>query len=217
MPARSRSQRSTPAFSPLPAGFLDWQVKLRDHTAKVRHGAPHAGVAPLVMVRRPSVPLGVTAHSIICGLLPHPDRLAAKTREFQEIYEGAIALREREVYDRGLAYLQGYYRSAEDFDPESLTTLMPEDRPLVEALRADPDCALLFYVFDLQDRTEIGRFRCQQLNCRAEVLSSGPVFDNVWWHNALFHGKAEGSVVLHFRHQTSYDTQFGGFKRLTAD
>jgi hypothetical protein len=213
----SRSTISSPAFSPLPAGFLDWQVQLRAHTARERNGAPHAGVAPLAMARRPGVPLGVAAHSIICGILPHPSRLAAKTREFQAIYEGGVALGARDVYDRGLAYLKDYYLASEDFDPESLTTLMAEDRPLVKALLAEPECALLFYVFDLQDRTEVGRFRCLQLNCRAEVLTAGPVFENVWWHNTLFHGKAEESVVIHFRHQTSYNTQFGGFERLAAD
>jgi len=208
---------ASPATLPLPAGFLDWQVQLRAHTARERNGAPHAGVAPLLLVRRPGLALGAAAHSIICGLLPHPARLAAKTREFQEIYEGAVALGAREIYDRGLAYLKDYYRAAEDFDPGSLTTLMGTNRPAVQALRATPDCALLFYVFDLQDRSEIGRFRCLQLDCRAEVLSSGPVFDNVWWHNALFHGKTQESVVLHFHHQASYNTQFGTFERLPTD
>ncbi len=86
----------------------------------------------------------------------------------------------REVYDRGLAYLRDYYRAAEDFDAETLTTLMGSHRPVVKALRAEPDCALVFYVFDLHDTSETGRFRCQPLNCRAEVHVAGPVFDNAW-------------------------------------
>ena len=218
MPATgSRTRSSTVASSPLPPGFLDWQVELRAHTARERNGAPHAGVAPLVMVRRQGLPVGASAHSIICGILPHPSRLEAKTQEFRELYEGAVELGSREVYDRGLAYLRGYYGAPEEFDPASISTLMGEDAPLVKALRAEPDCALVFYVFELQDRSEVGRFRCLQLNCRAEILTSGAVFDNVWWHNTLFHGKAAGSVVIHFHHQSSYNTQFGAFERLTAD
>jgi hypothetical protein len=38
------------------------------------------------------------------------------------------------------------------------------------------------------------------------------VYDNVWWHNALFHGKVEDNVVVRFRHQGSYDTLFGGLE-----
>ena len=33
------------------------------------NGAPHAGVAPLVVVRQPGLALGVSTHSVICGLL----------------------------------------------------------------------------------------------------------------------------------------------------
>ena len=202
--------------SPMPAGLLEWQVALRAHTARERNGAPHAGVAPLLLVRNPSVPVGTSAHSIICGILPRPDLLTGKTDDFRRLYESAASRGSREVYDLGLAYLRDYYRSPDDFDDASFTTLLGADLPAVRALRADPRCALLFYVFDLQDRTEVGRFRCVQVSCRAEVLESGPVYDNVWWHNTLFHGKAEECVVLHFRHERAHDTRFGAFEEMTA-
>ena len=209
--------RSTLKTTPLPAGLLEWQVALRAHTARERNGAPHVGVAPLLMVRRPGGPTGVSAHSIICGILPRPDRLAAKTAEFRALYEGAIPQGAREVYDRGLAYLKDYYSSPEGFDRESFSTLMSDSLPAVKALRADGRCSLVFYVFDFQDRTEVGKFRCLQVNCHAEVLGSGPVYENVWWHNTLFHGKAEDCAVIHFRHESTYDTRFGGFEELPAD
>lgn len=200
----------------LPSAFLEWQVQLRAHTAAERNGAPHAGVAPLLVVRRGGFGTGTTAHSIICGLLPHPSRLAEKTADFRRIYEEAAPLGSREVYDRGLAYLRDYYRAADDFDPESLTTLMSTDLPAVKALKADGRCALLFYVFDLRDKSEVGRFRCLQVECRAEVLTAGPVYENVWWHNTLFHGKAEGCAVIHFRHESTWNTRFGQLEPLTA-
>ncbi len=202
--------------SELPMGFLDWQVALRRHTAEKRNGQPHAGVAPLLFVRRPGMAVGASAHSIICGLLPNASLLEQKTHEFRSIYEGGIAEGAQTVYDQGLEYLKKYYTSSADFDRESITTLLHRDMPLVTALRADPRCALLFYVFDLADQTEIGRLRCLQLDGRAEVLEKGPVFDNVWWHNTLFHGPADDHVVVHFRHERSWDTVFGGFEEATA-
>jgi hypothetical protein len=84
----------------------------------------------------------------------------------------------------------------------------------VEALRAEPACSLLFYVFDLRDRSEIGSFRCWQLDCRAELHERGEVFDNVYWHNALFHGLEEERVVVQFVHERAWNTQFGSFSAL---
>lgn len=208
-------ERENPVFGrsgakpkPMPRELLEWQVALRRHTMETRHGAPHAGVAPLVTVRHPGGP-GFVSSSVICGLLPHPSQLEAKTREFRELYESGVAEGARAVYDRGIQYLLGYYRSADDFDPESITTMLPKQAPLVEALRAEPHCALVFHVFDLADRSEVGRMRCLQLDGHAEVLESGPVYDNVWWHNTLFHGSSDAQAVVHFRHEASYDTRFG--------
>jgi hypothetical protein len=193
----------------LPREFLDWQVALRRHTAEARDGAPHIGVAPLLLVRRSGVGFGAVAHSVICGLLPRPDRLEAKTAEFRELYEANVEQGARAIYDRGLEYLRGYYRDTADFDPTTVTTLMHQDLPATHALEADPRCALVFHVFDGVDSADLNRTRCMQLNCKAEVLRSGPVYDNVWWHNALFHGAAEESVVVRFRHESAFDTRFG--------
>jgi len=206
----------TDATIPLPAEFLDWQVKLRAHTAKARAGSPHIGVAPVVLVRRPGVEGGATGHSIVCGLLPRADRLEQKTREFRELYESGAAEGARRIYDRGLAYLQDYYVSTDDFDPVSITTLLPEDAPVVKALHADPRCALVFHVFEPGGEAPGPPVRCQMLDCSAEVLDSGPVYDNVWWHNALFHGFADGCVVIHFRHRRTLDTRWGGLQEVAA-
>ncbi|MCL4684884.1 hypothetical protein KJ059_09040 [Myxococcota bacterium] len=201
---------------PLPREFLDWQVALRRHTMEERHGAPHAGVAPLVTVHRPGPGPGFLSSSVICGLLPHPEQLARKTEEFRSLYESGLEAGARAVYDRGIQYFRDYYRSADDFDPDSLTTLLPEKTPLAEALRADPRCALVFFVFDLTDRSEIGRLRCLQLDGFAELLDAGPVYDNVLWHNALFHGVVDDHVVIRFRHEASFDTRFGAMEPIVS-
>lgn len=200
--------------APLPHEFLEWQVALRRWTAETRNGSPHVGVAPLVVVRRSGGAPGVTVHSIICGLLPREDQLTAKTRQFREIYEAGLPEGARAIYDRGLEYLRGYYESAADFDPVSVTTLLPEDVPVVVALRADPRCALVFHVFELENTAEPTRLRCLQLNCTAELHESGPVYENVLWHNALFHGLVEDHVVVRFRHHQSFDTRFGGLEEI---
>jgi hypothetical protein len=199
---------------PLPTEFLEWQVRLRHWTMAHRHGSPHAGVAPLCCVRQPGTGAGVSIHSIICGLLPRPDAVAAKTGQFRALYEDHAENGARAVYDAGIAYLLDYYRSAADFDPTSVTSLLHRDSMVVRALRAAPACALVFYVFDLDDRSEEGRFRCLQLDCRAELHADGPLFDNVWWHNALFHGKLDEQVMIRFVHQRTADTRFGGLEPL---
>jgi hypothetical protein len=194
---------------PLPPEFLEWQVKLRAWTMAERHGSPHAGVAPLLVVRQPGLGPGVTVHAIVCGLLPRADQLAEKTRDFRRLYEDHAEAGARAIYDAGIEYLKGYYQSATDFDPASITTLLHRDAEAIRALRADPECALLFYVFELDDASEERRFRCLQVNCRAELHERGALFENVWWHNAVFHGKLDEQVMVRFAHQSTYDTAFG--------
>ena len=200
---------------PLPPGFLAWQVALRRHTMEAERGAPHVGVAPLVSVRSPGAPVGATAHSIICGLLPAPNRLEAKTVEFRALYEENVETGARAVYDRGIEYLLGYYdEGVEAFDSTSLTTLVEEESPIVLALEADPRSALTFHVFDLREKGEIGKLRCVHLECVAELHRAGPVRDNVWWHNTLFHGPMDDAVVIRFRHLRAFDTRFGRLEPL---
>lgn len=202
--------------TPLPKEFLHWQVVLRRHTMIARNGAPHIGVVPTVMVNHPGVQLGVVSHSIVCGLLPHPRLLEAKTHEFKTLYEENSGAGAKKLYDRGIDYLLDYYQSSDDFDPESITSLLSKDSELVKALRVEPRCSLVFNVFEPSEPTEIGAPRCTQIDAVADVLTSGPVYDNVWWHNTLFHGPADEHVVLHFKHQRSWDTRFGGLQAMRA-
>jgi hypothetical protein len=195
-----------------PADLLAWQVRVRAHTMQARSGTPHPGVAPLVIVRRPESLAGMTAHSVICGLLPRAELIESRTKELRALYESAIPEGARVLYERGVAYLKGRYEDPRDFDPASLTTLLPRLSPLLTALRAEPRCALVFHVFDLLDRSEIGRLRCWQVDARAELVDAGPVYEHVWWHNALFHGAADDHAVVHFRCETLYDTCFGGLE-----
>lgn len=206
----------SPSSSPFPSEFLDWQVALRRHTAEERGGAPHVGVAPLMTVRRPATLMGVVTHSIICGILPAPERLEQKTAEFRELYETTAKEGARVTYDAGLDYLRRYYTDPREFDPCSLSTLMSKESPAVQSLLADPRCSLLFYVFNLQAQGGVDRFRCLQLDCEAEVLEKGAVFENVWWHNTLFHGKAAGSVAIHFHHRKTFDTRFGDLQTVAG-
>ena len=200
--------------NPLPREFLNWQVALRLHTMRERNGAPHVGVVPTVAVKRPGSHLGVVQHSIVSGLLPNRRVLAVRTEEFQSLYESHIAGGARAVYDKGVDYLLGYYAECDDFDPGSITSLVPLDSPLVEALRAESKCSLVFNVFSTEDPGTLGQPRCLQIDCRVDVLSSGPVYDNVWWQNTIFQGMADEHVVLHFKHQRSWDTRFGGLQAL---
>lgn len=201
--------------SEMPREILDWQVRLRRWTMERRDGAPHVGVAPLLVVRHPTVGAGMAAHGIICGLLPQASVLAAKTRDFRAIYEDERANGLRAMHDRGIAYLADYYRRPDDFDRTSLTTLLPKDAPALAALRIDARCVLVFYVFELEATAEETRHRCVQLTCRAELHTAGPVYENVWWHNTLFHGMVEDHVVVRFVHERTDDTAWGRFVPVT--
>ena len=200
----------------LPKEFLDWQVALRRHTMLERNGSPHIGVVPVVVARRSGVGMGVVSHSIVCGLLPAPEILDQKTQEFRELYEGGIEEGSRAVYDGGITYLKDYYESSDAFDSESVTTLLPEKLALVETLRVEPRCSLVFNTFDTDLPKEIGGVRCYQIDVIAEIHSEGPVYDNVWWHNTIFHGMADDHVVVRFRHESSCDTRFGALSSLSA-
>ncbi len=202
--------------SSLPKEFLNWQVNLRNHTMVARNGAPHIGVVPTVMTKHPGMQLGTACHSIVCGLLPHPRLLEGKTKEFKDLYEKHSSAGARKLYDQGIEYLLDYYESSDDFDPGSITSLLPDAAELVKALRAEPKCSLIFNVFEPNEPNEIGGPRCTQIEAVVDVLTSGPVYDNVWWHNTIFHGPADEHVVLHFKHQRSWDTRFGGLQALSA-
>ena len=184
---------------------------------EARHGAPHVGVAPLVLARRPGTTLEVAATRSSAGCCRAPSGSPRKTEEFRKLYEGGIGDGARAVYDRGIEYL----RAATTRAPRTSTRRASRrccrrSCPLVDALRGEPRCALVFYVFDLVDRSEIGRLRCLHLDATAEVLDGGPVFDNVWWHNALFHGPVDDHVVVHFRHLATWDTRFGALEPVAS-
>lgn len=207
--------RRSARVSPMPHSFLSWQVDLRRHTMLERGGMPHVGVAPVLQVFAPGVGHGTTSHSIICGLLPAPEILETRTREFRDLYERHLPQGSRAIYDAGLQYLKPYYSDPAKFDPSALTTLLPSKGHVVTCLHARPECTLLFYVFDLHERSEIHRFRCTQLHCIAEVHQRGPVYENVWWHNALFHGPVDEHVVVRFTHVETFDTMWGRLEEVS--
>jgi hypothetical protein len=50
--------------------------------------------------------------------------------------------------------------------------------------------ARLLRVRPHRSQAKIGSCAALHVDAHAEVLESGPVYDNVWWHNTLFHGPA---------------------------
>jgi hypothetical protein len=194
---------------PLPQEFLDWQIALRRHTMIERGGTPHSGVVPSLLVRRPGSWTGTVGHSIVIGLLPAEAHLERKTGEFRALYEAHAPSGARRLYDAGLEYLRGYYTQADDFDSARITTLLAADSPLTRALEAEPRCAMLFNVFEPSASDSLSAPRSQQLDMVSRIHSEGAIYENVWWHNALFHGKADNHVVITFHHQRSWDTAFG--------
>ena len=109
-----------------------------------RNGAPHPGVAPVLCV----APAAASARASRCttssagSCRPRTARRDDARRSAPSTSAHA-AQGSRAVYDAGIAYLPTAYDDVADFDPASITSLLPETSPAVRALRAERRCALL--------------------------------------------------------------------------
>ena len=158
-----------------PTEFLDWQVELRLWTMEQRNGAPHAGVAPLVVVRRRASAPASTAHSIICGLLPRPDAARGEDRGVPRALRGAA----RRGRARGL---RPRHRVPEELlrtrrEPSTRRASRRSSDGRAGGARAARRAALRARLLRLRPaRAQRGRqaSAASSSSCRAEVLALGP-------------------------------------------
>ena len=195
--------------------FLEWQVGLLRWSMVEHHGAPHIGAVPLLLVNRLGMGLAVSGHSIAIGLVPRAPRLIASTDRLRELYRARRDGDSSDARRNEILYLREYYQDTADFQPRLITTLLAADVAAVELLAESPPCSLVFRVFELKDRIEDGQMRCMQIECEAQIVRSGPLFEHVYWHHALFHGTADDHVAIAFRHVASYQTALGAFEAMT--
>ena len=183
---------------PLPKEFLDWQVAPASlHTmTRAQRRAAHRGGADR-RDRAASVAWASvwSSHSVVCGLLPHPRLLDGKTHEFERALRGRTSttvpegrLRRRHRVPARLLRL-----GTDDFDPGHHHHACSPKNCAIWSTRCAPtrSCSARLQRIQRGLDPDSTLAACAARRSTATVRRStrtAPVYDNVWWHNTLFHG-----------------------------
>jgi hypothetical protein len=163
--------------------FLGWQCRIRQIAMRQDGGRPSTGMRPRVLTS-----LGRELSPALTVLLvpQEPEESTAFLR-----FQVQKSRDPREVYEKGLAFLQAeYFQQPKEFS-DRLTAVLPEDSALAEALVNEGTCVL-----------EFDQFRqFYRLTCSAfELDASDPLRDASIWHNRIFNPSLPDDVrVLAFR------------------
>lgn len=163
--------------------FLGWQCRIRQIAMRQDGGRPSAGMRPRVLTfagRELSPALTVL-------LVPKESEESTAFFRFQ-VQKSHDA---RDVYERGLAFLQAdYFQQPKSFDGR-LTAVLAGDSTMAATLVDDAACVLEFEQFSQRYR----------LPCALTVLPPGdPAREASIWHNRLFNPALPDDVqVLAFR------------------
>ena len=162
--------------------FLGWQCRIRQIAMRQDGGQPSAGMRPRVLT--------VTGRELSPALtvLIVPKEPAESTAFFR--FQLQKSRDPREIYEKGLAYLQAdYFQQPKEFS-DTLTAVLSKGS-LADVLLNEDTCVL-----------EFDQFRqFYRLTCSAfELNASDPLRDASIWHNRLFNPALPDDVrVLAFR------------------
>jgi hypothetical protein len=148
--------------------FLGWQCRIRQIAMRQDGGRPSPGMRPRVLAGS-----GEEIVVLTVLLVPRePDEVTAFFR-----FQVEKSADPREVYERGLAFLQAeYFQDPKSFD-DVLVAVLPKESPAAPRLDAVRACVLEFDQWRQ-------RFR---VPCAVRVLSHGdPARAAAVWHNRLF-------------------------------
>jgi hypothetical protein len=163
--------------------FLGWQCRIRQIAMRQDGGRPSPGMQPRV--------LSAAGHELSSALtmLILPKDTAESTAFFR--FQVQRSRDPREIYERGLAYLQaGYFQRPEDFD-DRLTAVLPGGSLASAALSDAGRCILEFDQFRQFYRLPAG----------VEPLPSGDsAREATLWRNRVFNPELPDDVeVLAFQ------------------
>lgn len=149
--------------------FLGWQCRLRQIAMRQDGGRPSPGMRPQV--------LSAAGEAVAPGLtvLLVPREPAESTAFFRfQVQKSADA---RDVYERGLAFLQAdYFQEPEAFDGR-LAAVLPEDSSITARLAGAGACVLEFDQWRQAFR----------LPCAVTRLADGDAArEAALWHNRIF-------------------------------
>ena len=163
--------------------FLGWQCRIRQIAMRQDGGRPSQGMRPQVW--------GSDGWLLSPGLtvLIVPKEPAESTAFFRFQVEKSNDA--REIYERGLAYLQGeYFQRPKEFS-DRLTAVLPARSEIANAMLAEKTCALEFNQF-----RQFYRLTCAVF----ELAASDPAREATLWHNRLFNpALPDDTMVLSFR------------------
>lgn len=163
--------------------FLGWQCRIRQIAVREDGGRPSSGMRPRVLT--------VTGRELSPALtvLIVPKEPEESTAFFR--FQVQKSRDVRDVYERGLAYLQSeYFQQPKDFS-DRLTAVLPPRSETAAAMLAEKASVL-----------EFSQFRqFYRLSCAVFELAVGdPVRDATLWHNRLFNpALPDDMMVLSFR------------------
>jgi hypothetical protein len=163
--------------------FLGWQCRIRQLAAREHGGRPSPGMRPRTLTTAGREILPALTVLIV------PREPAESTAFFR--FQVQKSADPREVYERGLAFLQAdYFQRPADFS-DRLTAVLPPGSAISEALLREATCLL-----------EFDQFRqFYSLACAVFPLPDGDAArEATLWHNRLFNPALPDDVlVLAFR------------------
>jgi hypothetical protein len=149
--------------------FLGWQCRIRQIAMRQDGGRPSPGMRPRVLDGAGRE----IAEALTVLLVPkHPEESTAFFR-----FQVMKTADPRDLYERGLTYLQAdYYQRPETFG-DTLAAVLPHGSPIAEALIEGGECVLAFHQFS----------QSYSLPCAVRVLKPGHAArEAAIWHNRLF-------------------------------
>jgi len=149
--------------------FLGWQCRVRQIAMRQDGGRPSPGMRPRVVTAE-----GREVAAALTVLLV-PKEPAESTAFFR--FQVEKTADPRDVYERGLAYLQADFFQEPGAFSDRLAAVLPDGSPLAAALKAAKACVL-----------EFDQFRqAYRLPCvLRELPANDPVRQAALWHNRLF-------------------------------
>jgi hypothetical protein len=168
-----------PSSQSLRDDFLAWQCRIRQMAMREEMGRPSSGMRPRVLRRSGEEIAGALTVLIV----PKEPRESTSFFRFQVMRSADP----RDLYQRGLAYLQSdYFQRPEGFR-DRMTAVLDHTSPLAATLLAEKRCVLEFDQFSQVFR----------LPCTVRKLGEGDeAREATLWHNRIFNPALPEAVVV---------------------
>ena len=163
--------------------FLAWQCRIRQIAMRTDAGRPSPGMTPRVLSASGEV---VTGRLTVLILPKEPDESTSFFR-----FQVMRSADPRDIYQRGLAYLQADYFQEPHTFSDRVTAVLDRTSRLAATLLAEKTCVLEFEQFS----------QLYRIPCVVRRLGAGEhAREASLWHNRIFNPSlADDALVLEFR------------------